>query len=337
MAIHRSATSAMTITKDITAIQTIEFQRDVIHGLRSTPKRLSPKYFYNERGSELFEQICSLEEYYPTRTEIHILESAIQDISRHLGPDCLLFEFGSGSSTKTRILLDHLQSLSAYLPIDISGEFLLQTAARLRSSYPMLHISPIISDFSKPIHVSDVVLPVARHRAGFVPGSTLGNFAPEDACRFLASTAELLGQDGHLLIGLDLVKEIHVLEAAYNDARGVTSEFNLNVLHRIKDELGADVEIESFSHKAFFNPQESRIEMHLYSKKEQTFEIAGEKIQFQAGESVHTENSYKYTPERFENLAHNGGFEVAQMWTDPQRYFGVFLLKTQINQNLMVA
>jgi len=326
MAIYRDEASHMT-----------EFQKDVLHGLKSSPKRLSPKYFYNERGSELFEQICTLEEYYPTRTEIKILESSIEEISRHLGPDCLLFEFGSGSSTKTRILLDHLQRLSAYLPIDISGDFLLLTAARLRSSYPTLHISPIISDFSKPLPISDLILPVARHRAGFLPGSTLGNFAPEDACRFLASTADLLGQDGHLLIGLDLVKEVSVLEAAYNDARGVTSEFNLNVLHRIKTELGSDVEIESFSHKAFFNPAESRIEMHLYSRKEQSFEVAGEKIWFQKGESLHTENSYKYTPERFESLANNAGFEVVQMWTDPQKYFGVFLLKTLLNQNLMVA
>jgi L-histidine N-alpha-methyltransferase len=341
MAIYRNETSSMNVETTFST----EFERDVLLGLKHSPKRLSPKYFYNERGSELFEKICSLQEYYPTRTEIGILEDSIDEISRYLGPDCLLFEFGSGSSTKTRILLDRLQKLAAYLPIDISGDFLLQVAVQLRTAYPQIPISPIIADFSKPIDLlnlggnsrSALVLPSARRRTAFLPGSTLGNFAPEDACRFLASTAELLGQDGYLLVGLDLVKEVSVLEAAYNDGEGVTSEFNLNVLHRIKEELGADVEVESFSHKAFFNPTESRIEMHLFSKKEQNFEVAGETICFHEGESIHTENSYKYTPERFESLVNNAGFELVKTWTDPQKYFGVFLLKTQIIQNLMVA
>jgi L-histidine Nalpha-methyltransferase len=356
MAIYRNETGPMNPDTMGQTTFSNEFERDVVLGLKNSPKRLSPKYFYNERGSELFEKICSTQEYYPTRTEIKILENSIDEISRYLGPDCLLFEFGSGSSTKTRILLDHLQKLAGYLPIDISGEFLLQTAARLRSVYPAIPISPIIADFSKPLDLSksmarsggnpekagrnsgsSVVLPTARRRTGFLPGSTLGNFAPEDACRFLASTADLLGQDGYLLIGLDLVKEVSILEAAYNDCEGVTSEFNLNVLHRIKEELGASVEVESFSHKAFFNPAESRIEMHLYSRKEQNFEVAGETISFHEGESIHTENSYKYTPERFEMLANNAGFELVKTWTDPQKYFGVFLLKTQIIQNLMVA
>jgi dimethylhistidine N-methyltransferase len=320
MAIHGSKTGEVTKLTD-------HFKHEVLQGLQRTPKRLHPKFFYDERGSELFERICATNEYYPTRTETQILRQYVDEISNSLGPDCLLFEFGSGSSTKTKILLDRIGDLAAYLPIDISGPFLMRASERLRINYPRLTIIPVCADFTGPIILPELMIPPARTRAGFLPGSTIGNFIPEDACRFLSHIAELLGAGGQLLIGVDLVKDTQVLEAAYNDSEGVTAQFNLNVLHRIRSELNAKLEPTDFEHRAFFNENESRIEMHLLSRKEQALEIDGQVIHFRANESIHTENSYKYTPERFDELASHAGFEVMKLWTDPHQYFGVFLLK----------
>jgi dimethylhistidine N-methyltransferase len=305
-----------------------EFMTEVFKGLTSTPKKLSPKFFYDQRGSELFEQICELEEYYPTRTETQILENSIGEIRKAVGKDCLLYEFGSGSSTKTRILLDHLEQIQAYLPIDISGEFLLQSARTLREAYPELNIHPICADFTKKLPTSSLLFPFAKSKVGFLPGSTIGNFTPQEASLFLGLIADQLGADGKLLIGIDLVKDIHTLESAYNDSKGVTAEFNLNVIHRMRNELDIDIDPANFEHHAYFNPNESRVEMHLYSKKPQSIFIDGTEIHFQEGESIHTENSYKYTPAHFEYLAGVSGFEVEKIWTDPHSYFGVFLLKT---------
>jgi dimethylhistidine N-methyltransferase len=301
---------------------------EVSKGLSSKPKKLSPKFFYDQRGSELFEQICELEEYYPTRTETQILKDSIVEIARAIGPDCLLFEFGSGSSTKTRILLDHLQQPQAYLPIDISGDFLLQSARALRDAYPQLNIHPICADFTKKLPTSSLLFPFAKRKVGFLPGSTLGNFTPQEASQFLGLTADLLGADGQFLIGIDLVKDVGVLERAYNDSAGVTAEFNLNVIHRMRNELDIAINPDDFQHRAFFNRSESRVEMHLIAQRPQIIEINGERIRFEEGESIHTENSYKYTPEHFEYLAGVSGFEVQKMWTDPRSYFGVFLLRT---------
>jgi dimethylhistidine N-methyltransferase len=319
MAIHGSEISAQLDN---------EFLTEVLTGLRATPKKLSPKFFYDKRGSELFEKICELEEYYPTRTETQILKDSVDEISKLMGLDCLLFEFGSGSSTKTRILLDHIKKLHAYLPIDISGDFLLESAASLRESYPQLNIHPIVADFTKKLPMSSILFPFAKRKVGFLPGSTLGNFTPQEASQFLGMTGTLLGPNGQILIGIDLVKDVQVLEKAYNDSKGITAEFNLNLIHRFRNELDIEIDPETFRHRAFFNQAESRVEMHLYSLIPQTIEIDGTEITFREGESIHTENSYKYTPEHFEYLAGVSGFEVMKMWTDPRSYFGVFLLQT---------
>ncbi len=305
------------------------FKSEVLAGLKSIPKWLAPKFFYDERGSAIFEKICGLAEYYPTRSELEILRKNAEQIAKRLGPDCLLFEFGSGSSKKTRLLLDRMEKISAYLPIDISGDFLSGAANDLRKCYPELAILPICADFTRSLRSFERLFPPSSSRAGFLPGSTLGNFTPDEAADFLRSTAELLGHGGKLLIGIDLIKDRRILEAAYNDALGVTSEFNRNVLHRLKNELGAQIDIGAFEHRAFFNPEESRIEMHLVSKTNQTIVIDGERIGFAAGESIHTENSYKYSPEKFRRLAHSADFEALETWTDPKGYFGVFLLEVQ--------
>jgi dimethylhistidine N-methyltransferase len=320
MAVYRNEVSTMNT----------EFLHEAIQGLQSTPKRLSPKFFYDQRGSELFEKICSVKEYYPTRLETQILKDSVAEISEKLGPQCLLFEFGSGSSTKTRVLLDELKNPAAYLPIDISGDFLEDSVDRLRDRYPGLMIVPICADFTRDVNEDlsawKVSFPFAKNKVGFLPGSTLGNFTPEEAQKLLSSIAGLLGPEGQLLVGIDLVKEPSILEAAYNDSEGATAEFNLNVLRRMVAELEAKIDLENFYHHAFFNPKESRIEMHLISRKEQIIEIGGAAIHFEAGESIHTENSYKYTPKMFEKLASQAGFENTKMWTDPKSYFGVFLL-----------
>jgi dimethylhistidine N-methyltransferase len=314
--------------------QNDHFLNEVLAGLRSHPKKVSPKYFYDERGSELFEKICEAPEYYPTRTETRILEKSMHEISSALGSHCVLYEFGSGASTKTKILLDAMEQPEAYLPIDISESFLLNSADKLRELYPRLKIVPICADFTLPLPREKISLGLAK-KAGFLPGSTLGNFSPEEANHFLSSVSTLLGKNGLLLVGIDLVKDIHVLEAAYNDSQGYTALFNLNFLHRLRNELSAKLKVSDFQHLAFYNSKMNRIEMHLVSKTEQTIEIAGQAIHFARGESIHTENSYKYTPHSFEELAAGSGFETLNMWTDEQGYFGVFLLR--VNSILQVS
>jgi dimethylhistidine N-methyltransferase len=308
------------------AVTLDSFKLEVLQGLREHPKRISPKYFYDERGSKLFEKICRVPEYYPTRVEAGILKDSAAAIAAKISSGCALFEFGSGASVKTRFLLDQLKDVIAYLPIDISGEFLESSAERLRLLYPHLQILPICADFTKPLRIEAKALSANPRRVGFLPGSTLGNFTPAEAIRFLRSTAQFLGYGGQFLVGIDLVKDQAVLEAAYNDSERVTAEFNLNVLLRLKNELGAEIDLEAFEHYAFFNRDESRIEMHLISRKNQVIEIEGERISLLMGEGIHTENSYKYTPAKFKGLVSTGGFDVLEMWTDERGYFGVFLL-----------
>lgn len=301
------------------------FRADVVRGLAATQKEIPCKYFYDEVGSRLFDRICDLDEYYPTRTERAIMEQHAPEMAALAGPGCLVAEYGSGSSVKSRLLLDHLESVAAYVPIDISREHLLASARRLTPEYPAIEVLPVCADFTRPFELP-VPAQEPRRRLVYFPGSTIGNFTPEEAVRLLRRTARLGGPGSGLLLGVDLKKEPSVLHAAYNDARGVTAAFNLNLLTRINRELGADFQVNQFWHHAFYNPAASRIEMHLVSGKEQRVHIGAETIAFAEGESIRTEYSYKYNLNDLRNLASAGGFEVRQVWTDDRPYFCVLYL-----------
>ncbi|MFQ5424035.1 MAG: L-histidine N(alpha)-methyltransferase [Phycisphaerae bacterium] len=295
---------------------------EVLRGLRSDPKHISPKFFYDERGSRLFDRICELEEYYPTRTELGIMRGRIDDIAPMLGSACLLIEFGSGSSVKTRILLDHLDSPAAYVPLDISKEHLQTTAKSLSAAYPDLDILPVCADFTQAFDVPDCEAPVSR-RVVYFPGSTLGNLEPDQAVALLKKIREVVSPGGGLLIGVDMKKDRAILERAYDDAEGVTARFNKNVLMRLNRELGADFELDQFRHRAVYNEAAGRIEMHLVSKRLQIVHFKGDEIRFEAGETIHTESSHKFTPAEFAALAATAGFTVKQVWTDEKRLFSV--------------
>jgi len=299
---------------------------DVLRGLRSSPKRLSPLYFYDERGSQLFEKICTAPEYYITRTETAILAAHAPEIARAIGEDALLVELGSGASTKTRLLLDHLPGLAAYVPVDISRSHLLDAARRVAESYPNLEVHPVCADFTLPFSVPNI----RRERTRvvvFFPGSTIGNFDTSAAIDLLLIMRDIAGPDAALVIGYDLVKEPDVLELAYNDARGVTAAFNLNVLERLNRELGADFDLQGFEHEAVWVETHSRVEMHLVSSRAQEVAIAGESIPFASGERLVTEHCHKYTPETFARLAAAAGWHVRNTWTDPRGYFNVQYLQ----------
>ena len=298
-----------------------QLRDELLAGLRRTQKTLPSKYFYDDAGSALFEDICTLEEYYPTRTEIGILEHNIRDIAANIGPRCLLIEYGSGASVKIRLLLDHLRGIAGYVPIDISEEHLLAAAGELREEYPRLRILPVPADYTQEFDLPEIVFPYDR-RVVFFPGSTIGNFTPEQARDFLAHIAETAGEDGGLLIGVDLKKDVGVLEDAYNDSRGVTADFNLNMLVRLNNEFNGDFDLDAFRHRAVYNGAAGRIEMHLVSKREQVAHVAGEQFLFRAGESILTEYSYKYTPEEFAALA-APYFTVERVWTDARQWFSV--------------
>jgi dimethylhistidine N-methyltransferase len=304
---------------------TAEFATDVVAGLTASPKRLSPKYFYDHAGSDLFEQITELPEYYPTRTEVGILTKHAADIAALIPTGAALVEFGSGASTKTRIVLSAAQSLGAYVPVEISGQFLHQQMAELRREYPKLTIRPVVADFTKPFDLPDATQSMPR--VGFFPGSTIGNFEPHEACAFLRHAGRILGKGAVFIVGVDLVKDTQVLQRAYNDAQGVTAKFNLNLLARMNRELGSKIDLGAFEHHAFFNRERSRIEMHLASLKRQRVKICGECIDFRAGETIHTESSYKYTVETFGALARGAGWTPIQVWTDADNYFSVHALK----------
>jgi dimethylhistidine N-methyltransferase len=307
------------------APQTDSFTQAVLRGFRSKKKKISPKFFYDARGSELFEKICVQPEYYPTRTETRILYENIGEISAEL--QSTLIEFGSGSSIKTKILLDH-SNIETYIPLDISKNFLLECAEQLRSRYPKISIIPACCDFTSEFNLPEFLLRKPGGRTAFLPGSTLGNFDPIEAARILRSIARLLS-DGYLLLGIDLIKDPKILEAAYNDAAGVTAEFNKNLIHRLRDELHAAVDPQDFRHEAFFNAELSRIEMHLTALRDLSFTLEGEQLELKKGESIHTENSYKYSPMSFQALYRNGGFELERFWTDTNEWFGVFLLRVK--------
>ncbi|MBV9228650.1 MAG: L-histidine N(alpha)-methyltransferase [Chloroflexi bacterium] len=303
------------------------FREEVVQGLQKSRKELPSKFFYDKVGSELFEQICELDEYYPTRTELAIMQEKMQEIVSLLGPRCQLIEYGSGSSTKTRKLLDALPGLAAYVPIDISKAYLMQSVAALESAYPGLEVLPICADYTGDFEIPVPARPVSR-RIAYYPGSTIGNFDPGPAKHFLQQIARTC-TGGGLLIGVDLKKDFNILHRAYNDQQGLTAQFNKNLLTRINQELAADFHINQFGHYAFYNPGESRIEMHLVSLKSQIVHIGEVEISFKLGESIWTESSYKYTLEEFAHLAKTAGWKVEQVWTDPREFFSIQYLTTR--------
>jgi dimethylhistidine N-methyltransferase len=297
------------------------FAHDVIAGLTARPKVLPPKYFYDEAGAKLFEQITELPEYYLTRTELMILREHAADIARLMPERTALVEFGSGSSRKARILIDAAPKIAAYVPVDISSQMLVQEADELRRDYPQLDVLPVDADFSRPFALPQAVSGMPR--IGFFPGSTIGNFEPHDSSAFLRHAGRMLGPGALLIIGIDLVKDPAVLNAAYDDPQGVTAKFNLNLLARINRELGADFDLDAFCHQAFYNIERRRIEMHLASRKRQKARVCGRVIDFRVGETIHTENSYKFTIEAFGALARGSGWTPIAGWSDPKGYFSV--------------
>jgi dimethylhistidine N-methyltransferase len=298
------------------------FLSDVLAGLRMRPKQLPCKYFYDSRGSELFDRICQLDEYYLTRSELVIMDRFASEMGAQIGPGAMLVEYGSGSSVKTRYLLDDLPDAVAYVPVDISGEHLQRTARELARDYPRIEVLPVCADFTGHFALPASKRP-ATHAAVYFPGSTIGNFLPDQAAELLGRITRLCGKDGGLLIGIDLKKDPATIEAAYNDPSGVTAEFNLNLLGRINRELGADFDLGSFFHQARYNSQLGRVEIYLVSHVAQTVTIGNERIEFAPDEAICTEYSHKYTVDEFAAIAATAGLSLHEQWTDKSRYFAV--------------
>lgn len=302
---------------------TSDFLADVFAGLSEQPRTLPCKYFYDARGAALFQKICELPEYYITRTEIDILDRYRHDIAAQLGPNLKLIGLGTGAGTKTRILIEALEKPAVYIPVDISEKQLRKSAVQFHEIFLELEILPVCADYLQP-----VVLPTPRRKATrnvvYFPGSTIGNFVPDEAVQFLRRIATVCGLDGGLLIGVDLRKDPPLIEAAYNDSAGVTAEFNLNLLVRANRELGADFDLARWRHQAIYNSKKGRIEMYLVSETDQAVRIENRQFAFRAGEKVLTEYSYKHSPETFSDLAHRAGFSFEKLWTDEARLFGLF-------------
>lgn len=304
-----------------------EFAREVIAGLSKPRKTLPCRFLYDARGSELFESITRLPEYYPTRTEAAILAAHACEMVEGIGSQGVLIEFGSGSSLKTEFLLRQLPPGVIYVPIDVSETALSQAKQRLVSRFPSIKVHPIVGDFTEPIELPATFR--SRPRTGFFPGSTIGNLTPNEALHQLTSFRTMLPTGSRLIIGVDLKKDARRLVVAYNDAIGITAEFNRNILIRINRELGSAIDIASFQHEAIYNPREGRIEMHLVSVLEQKVQIIDRRFQFRAGESIHTENSYKYSVAQFQSLARSAGWNPSRVWTDVERQFSVHELRAQ--------
>jgi len=302
-----------------------DFERAVLAGLSQSPRAISPKYLYDVRGSALFDEICRLPEYYLTRTETEILKRHAADIASRAGPGAALIEFGSGSSVKSRLLLDSMKDLALYAPIDISRQHLDEAINRLRSDYQTLRIEPVCADYMAP-HPLPTIEAKAR-RLGFFPGSTIGNLRPEEATKFLQRARSMLGDNGDLVLGVDLKKDPRRLHDAYNDSAGVTAAFTLNLLRRINRELSGTFDLGGFAHEAFYNARQGRIEIYLLSLREQSAHVAGRRFDFGSGERIHAEYSYKYDPADVARLAEAGGFAIAQLWTDEERLFAVAYMK----------
>ena len=299
-------------------------REEILAGLQTTQKTVNPKWFYDEYGSQLFDQITRLPEYYPTRTEVAILTENREQISARCGHGCLFIEPGSGSSEKVRILLDTLQP-AAYVPMDISADFLQSAALELGGEYPWLDIYAVCADFNQGWSFLDA-LPTGK-RVVFYPGSTIGNLEPKLAAEFLIRVRDMMGENGGALVGVDTHKSTDRLNAAYNDSQGVTAEFNLNVLRRLNEVMDAEFEEDSFRHHAFYNTEVRRIEMHLVSEREQSVRCNGGTVEFALGESLHTESSYKYTPQSFAALVEAAGLKLAQSWMDADELFSVHYLE----------
>ena len=296
--------------------------REIINGLQQPEKMISPKYFYDERGSQLFDQITTLPEYYQTVTELGVMRANIEEITTLIGSQASLIEYGSGSSLKTRVLLEHLVDLAVYVPVDISEDHLLASAQQIRSEFAGLEVLPVVADFTKQFTLPDPTVMPLRNIVYF-PGSTIGNFTNDDARELLRVMHHEAGVDGAMLIGVDLQKDPAIIERAYNDSRGVTAEFNLNMLRHLNREYGSDFDLQSWSHNARYNEAEGRIEIRLISSSSQTVNIGQETVVINKGEAILTEYSHKYTLDGFAAMAEQAGFEVARVWTDPGQLFSV--------------
>lgn len=300
-----------------------DFRAEVLEGLSRPQKALPCKFFYDERGSELFHEICYLEEYYPTRTEIGILEARVGEIADLVGSGVHLIELGSGASIKIRTLLNALPDLARYTGVDISRDFLLQSTAALAQDYPDLDVAAVCADYTRTFPVPESEEAAGARKVGFFPGSTIGNFPPDEAKAFLGGIADILGPGGGLLIGVDLRKDPDRLYAAYNDSEGVTAAFNLNLLSRANAELGADFDLAAFRHDAPYLEDVGRVEMRLYSERDQSVHIDGTRFDFGAGEYIHTESSHKYSLDGFRALCETVGYRPVAAWTDPEDLFSV--------------
>ena len=302
-----------------------DFRRDVIASLSRAQKSLPPKYFYDDRGASLFEAICELPEYYVTRTELSLMRDKVHEMARLVGPGGVLIEYGSGSGRKTRVLVEAL-SPAAYVPIDISAAQLEKWSADLAREFPKVVVVAVCADYSRPLALPGVDRFREQRRVVYFPGSTIGNFTGPEALAFLKNARTVVRPDGAMLVGVDLKKDPKMLQAAYDDAQGVTAAFNLNLLERINRELGARIDTSTFRHRAIYNEALGRIEMHLESQCDQALNLAGRTIRFRRGETIHTENSYKYTIAEFQELARNAGFVPQTSWTDPQDLFSIHYL-----------
>ncbi len=304
------------------APSTQQFLTEVVRGLEKSEKTIPSKFFYDKRGSQIFDEICELDEYYLTRTELDIMEQSVSQMVSCIGPETVLVEYGSGSSLKTQLLLDEFTDLAGYVPVDISQQHLEQTVEQLVSRYPELPVFPVCADFTQIFELPEIE---SSHRrvVCYFPGSTIGNFSPKNAIRLMRQIAELCGPDGGLLIGVDLKKHRSILEPAYSDSQGVTREFNLNLLRRVNRELDADFDVDNFQHHAIYNEKEGRMESHLVSLQDQTVCVGETEFDFPLGESIHTENSYKYDLDEFREYAELAGFGVEHVWTDEQDLFSV--------------
>ena len=301
--------------------------REILSNLDNpSQKRINSKHLYDEYGSKLFDQITETDDYYPTRSELEILEKKSNFFKRNSPDSASVIEFGSGSNKKVKKLLMALENPKEYIPIDISYEFLKTNAKELAKNFPKIHVKAICADFNQ-IKSLEKIVPKERKNLGFFPGSTIGNFCPEDAKDLLKKFANILGKGNHLVIGIDIRKDRKLMEKAYNDSRGITAEFNKNILRGINNKLDAKFDLGNFEHMAYFNEKKKRIEMHLISKENQTIDISDKKIIFKKGESIHTENSYKYSISEFKKLSFSSGYEVVDIVTDDNKYFGVFFLR----------
>lgn len=298
--------------------------QEVVDGLQNKQKTLPSKYFYNEKGSQLFDEITELDEYYPTRTERKILEENVEEIALYLGEKVMLIEPGSGSSSKTKILLGNMENICCYIPMDISGEYLNKVAEQLRLEFPNISILPLAVDYTKPFELPESS-PNAR-KVVFYPGSTIGNFKREKVEQFLKVIHDIVGKNGAVLIGADLKKDISVLENAYNDSKGITAEFNKNIFNHLNDVIDTDFNPELFDHRSIWNEEKGRIEMHLFVQEDHSLPINGDTIFFKKGESIHTENSHKYTLEGFSDMV-SDWFDVKKVWMDDNKYFSVQYLE----------